>query len=128
MKNALMLVGLLAVVSCSSSGNSGTPPVISNFTMTSPVASGSTSLSGSLDIADPEGLAGLSLSITLSGDGATSTLTDPVPGGTTSETAATIPLTITLSASPPAGTYKVTVTASEGNETSNSLSANVTIQ
>jgi len=125
-----MLSGLLAVASCSSSSGSkaDTAPVISNFTMTSPVSAGTTTLNGSLDITDTEGLADVTLNITLSGGGATSTLSQPFTGGSASETAATSTIELILGAAPPAGTYDVTVTATEGGETSNSLSATVTVQ
>ncbi len=93
--------------------------------MTSPVAAGTTSLSGSLDITDTEGLADVTLTITLSGGGATSTISQEVSGGTASETAATVPLTLELSTAPPAATYTVTVKASEDG---GGLSSTVIVQ
>ncbi len=126
MKKVLMVVGLLAVAACS--GSSGSPPLISDFTMASPVAAGSTTLSGSIQVADPSGLSDITLNITLSGGGATSTLSQMVAGGTATETSATVPITLILSSAPPAGSYDVTITATENGETSSSLSAMLTVQ
>jgi hypothetical protein len=127
MKRLIAVLALSAVFGCSS--KSAPAPEISNFTMTSPVTAPATTLKGSLDVSDPDGLVGFSLNITVTGGGATSKLTQPVPGGTTAMTEATVPLELLIgSTGLPAGTYTVTVTPTEENETGNSLSATVTVQ
>jgi hypothetical protein len=127
MKKMLMMLGLVAMTACASKSG-GSVPVISDLTVTTPVAAGSTTLSGSLQVTDPSGLAGLTLNITLSGGGTSSTLSQAVENATSSVTTATVPVTIILEGAPPAGTYQVTVTADEGGGDSNSLSATLTIQ
>jgi hypothetical protein len=127
MKPALLALGLLLVAGCSSS-TSAPAPVISNFTLDSPVAAGSMTVSGTMQATDTGGLTDLSLSITISGSGVDSTLTAPVEGGSTTETAASIPVLIELSTAIPAGTYEVAVTLMESGVASNQLMASVVVQ
>jgi hypothetical protein len=127
MNKKLMVLALVAAVGCSSSSASAPAPVISDFKLDSPLAAGSTTVSGSLQASDMSGLTDLSLSITIKGPGVDSTLSAPVEGSTT-ETAGTIPVVIELSTAIPAGTYDVAVTLMESGEASNSLSATVVVQ
>jgi hypothetical protein len=126
MKRSLLLFGLL--LSACSSSSSAPAPQISNFTLTSPLPAGSTTVTGSLSATDTAGLTDLTLKITITGDGVSSSLTAPVEGGAATETAATIPVEIELTTAIPAGTYQVEVTLMESGESSNALSTSVVVQ
>jgi hypothetical protein len=127
-----MLAGLsLALLGAcsSSSGDPADAPVITNFTLASPLAAGSSSVTGSLDITDSAGLAGLVLDLVVTGNGVDLPITSPtVAGASSSVRAGTIPVSITLSQAIPAGTYDVSITATAGGATSNSLSTTVVVQ
>lgn len=127
MKNLLAVLVACAAFGCSSS-SSGPAPKISDFTMMTPIAAGTTLVTGSLTVSDPSGLADATLSLTISGNGFTSSSSIPVSGGTSTETEATVTPELELSASAPAGSYDVTVTLTVGGETSNPLSATVVVE
>ena len=128
MKQVMMLVALLAVAACSS-GKSAPAPVISNFTLTSPLPAGTTTVSGNLDVTDTGGLGDVTLTIGISGNGVAQPLPpSPVQGGSSTVTTAMIPMSLTLSTAIPAGTYEVTVTLTDDGVTSNQLSAQLVVQ
>jgi hypothetical protein len=117
-----MLMCLTTLAACGS-GSSPAAPVISDFMMTSPLPPGATTANGSLHVTDPSGLGDLAATLTLSGGGVAHTLHIPIPGGTTGETSAVIPIVLELSTAIPPGAYQVEVTLNEGDATSNALSA-----
>jgi hypothetical protein len=127
MKNAFALISILVVAACSSSSKSAPAPVISEFTMPAQVAAGTTMVTGSVVVSDTGGLGDFTMSMTISGTGFSQTLMIPGPSAAT-ETTATVEPEIVLSASTPAGTYKVTITVSEDGATSNALSATVVLE
>jgi hypothetical protein len=120
-------LSLLVPLGCSSSSPPPPAPVISDFTMPSSIAAGTASVTGSLLVSDPEGLAGLTMNVTISGGGFNNTASTPVSGGSASETTATLQQEFQLTGVP-AGTYEVSISVTETGETSNSLSATVVVE
>jgi hypothetical protein len=130
MKNVMMFVALVATSACSS--KSSTPaPAISDFTLMSPIAENTTTVTGSVEISDTSGLGGdLTMSISISGAGVPNETLPPlmIPGGSSSETIGTIPLTLKLSAAIPAGSYTISITVSDNGVTSTPLTAPLVVQ
>jgi len=115
----------MALAACSS--KSGAPPTIAGFTLTSPVTTTTTVISGSVVATDTTGLSGLSITLDVTGP-ISATLTAPVSGGSTSETSGTVPIVIELSQGLPAGSYQVALTLTADGEASNSLDATLVVQ
>jgi hypothetical protein len=131
MKNVLSFVAFLTLAACgSSSGGEGDTmaPVISDFTLKSPISSTASSITGSVHVADPAGLSGLSVNVTITSAELDTSFSTAVTGSTTNETAQTIPLLVELESAIPAGTYHVAITLAENGVTSNSLESTVVVQ
>lgn len=116
----------LLLAACGSKGG-GPAPAISEFTIASPVAATASTISGSVYVADPAGLTDLMADLVITGPLST-TLSVPVSGGGVAVTGAMVPLELILGSAIPAGTYQVSITMSEGGETSNSLATTVVVQ
>jgi hypothetical protein len=128
---ALPLLGslaLFALAACSSSSSAPDAPTISKFEMTSPVAAGTTVISGQVDVVDVSGLADVTVDMTITGNGVDLQISNAVMGGSAALTEATVPLEIEVSTAIPAGTYDVTLTLSEGGVKSNAEMTTVVVQ
>jgi hypothetical protein len=70
------------------------------------------------------------MSISISGAGVPNETLPPlmIPGGSSSETIGTIPLTLKLSAAIPAGSYTISITVSDNGVTSTPLTAPLVVQ
>jgi hypothetical protein len=133
MKQTLTVLSLLLLGACggSSGGDAtggGMAPVITQFTLESPIKTTASAITGSVHAADPVGLTGLSANVTITSPELDSMFSVPISGGTVSETAQTIPLLVELESTIPAGTYHVTITLTESGATSNSLESTVVVQ
>jgi hypothetical protein len=124
----LALGALVALAACSSSSASPDAPVISGFTMTSPVPAGTTVISGQVSVEDPSGLADVTVDMTITGNGVDLPISNAVMGGSAAVTAATVPLEVAVSTAIPAGSYNVTLTLSEAGVKSNVLTTTVVVQ
>jgi hypothetical protein len=141
MKRALLYFAFAALVvlacssksgSVSSTGAAPPAPTISNLSIPSPIKPG-VAASGQVEVADSDGLAGLSLNFTVTGaDGLKTMFSSAVPieGGSTGTTLTESAITFmfALATTTPAGTYQVTVTVGDEGATSNALQATVTVE
>jgi len=134
MKKTLSLLGSLALLAslplaaCSSSSAAPDAPVISGFTMMSPVPAGTTLITGNVSVEDTSGLADVTVDMTITGNGVDLPISSPVPGGSAALTSAMVPLEVEVSAAIPAGSYNVTLTLSEDGVKSNVLTTTVVMQ
>ena len=119
------MIAVFFLGACSSSG--GPAPEISKFDIASPISASASAITGSVYVADWAGLMDLTADIVITGPVST-TLSLPIPGGSSAETGQLVPLELLLESSIPPGSYQVSITLSEGAETSNSLSATVVVQ
>jgi hypothetical protein len=96
--------------------------------MMSPLAAGTTVVSGNVSVEDASGLADLTVDMTITGNGIDLPITAPVMGASATVTSAMVPLELEVSAAIPAGTYDVTLTLSEGGVKSNVLTTTVVVE
>jgi hypothetical protein len=109
-------------------GGSGTAPTISNLQLSTTTVAPGDQITGTMRIADPDGLGGLSVSLTVAGP-VSAQSSVPVQGASDALTQADVPFFVNISAMAPTGSYTVTVTATDGDgNTSNPLSTQVTVQ
>jgi hypothetical protein len=120
------IVSALWLVACG--GGSGVAPTISNLKMSSTTVSPGDKITGTMRISDPDGLGGMSVSLSISGPISAQSST-PVQGASDALTEADVPFFVSLSALAPTGVYSVTMTATDADgNTSNALTAEVTVK
>jgi hypothetical protein len=126
MKRVGSVVCVVWLMACG--GGSGTAPTISNLQMSATTVAPGDQITGTMRIEDPDGLGGLSVSLTISGP-VSAQSSVPVQGASDALTQADVPFFVNISAMAPTGSYTVTVTATDGDgNTSNPLSTQVTVQ
>jgi hypothetical protein len=129
MKRIVSLSFAALLAACSSAPADSTP-VISGLTFTSPtIAPGQTEV-GTFYISNAAGFDGLSFTLHLSAPGGVTTSATPMPltmGGVPGTMQASGGFEIPLPAAAPAGTYTVTITVSDGPDTSNELTGSFTV-
>ena len=93
----------------------GEAPTLSNLQITtSPVVRGAQA-NGTIDVSDPDGLAGLTITLKFSGPAELSLPVTPV-GLTETQTQATLALAFLLSAGSPTGAYTLEATATDADD------------
>jgi len=128
MMRSVSVLFLVVVLGACGDGESGSAPTISNLTMGSNTVSPGGQITGTLRIADPDGLGGMSVTLDISGP-ASANSTVPVQGASDAMTEADVPFVVMLAAAAPTGAYTVKVTATDGDgNVSNALTAQITVQ
>jgi len=109
-------------------GGGGTAPTIAGLMVgTSSIARGMTS-SGSVDVTDADGLAGLKLELAFTGPTAVTSAVD-VQGASSAITSASVPFVFGLTAAAAVGSYTMGVTAIDDEDLrSNTLSATLEVR
>jgi hypothetical protein len=109
---ALITAAALAALAIAACGAEGIAPTISNLVVTSSVARGATG-NGSVDVEDPDGMAGLNLELALQGPTPV-TITVPVLNATEETFRSSVPFVFQLTTAAEAGVYTISVTAIDG--------------
>jgi hypothetical protein len=127
---ALAFVTLIGCGSSSGGNGSSSTPTISKLSIASPITPG-VAADGQLQLSDPAGLSGLTLTFAVTGPtGLMTTFSSAitVEGDPTAETEAPLDFMFELGATTPAGTYKVSVTVADDGATSNALETSVVVK